>query len=162
MHKRSWTKVYGQDVIQFFRELDTHAPGWEREEIPMFGGKLTDLATSLSDDERHELREKADAVIDGYTTVDDLELTRLTAYMGFLRSLSQFEEENTVKDTERFRKLCVIYDDMQKRKTKLKFKCPGCGRSLKGITQGMIGDSFTCPKCRTEFVIEVPDQEVKI
>jgi len=114
VYKRPWSKVYGQDVIQFFRELDDHAPGWEREEIPMFGRHLTDLVTSLSDEERNELRETADAVIDSCRTVEYFELTRLTAYMGFLRSLSQFEEENTEKDAERFRKLCSIYDDVQK------------------------------------------------
>ena len=116
VYKRPWSKVYGQDVIQFFRELDAHAPGWEREEIPTFGRQLTDLVTSLSDEERNELRETADAVIDSCRTVEYFELTRLTAYMGFLRSLSQFEEENTEKDAERFRKLCSIYDDVQKRK----------------------------------------------
>jgi len=87
-----------------------------RTEIPTFGRQLTDLVTSLSDEERNELRETAVAVIDSCRTVEYFELTRLTAYMGFLRSLSQFEEENTEKDAERFRKLCSIYDDVQKRK----------------------------------------------
>jgi len=162
MYKRPWLKVYGQEVIQFFRELDAHVPGWERAEVPMLGQQLADFATSLSDKERNELRETADSVIDGCRSVEDYELTRLTAYVGFLRSLSESEEENTEKDAERFRKLCAMYDNMQKQKTKLNIKCPGCGRSVKGITQAMIGDTGACPKCRTEFVIEVPDQKAKI
>ena len=35
-----------------------------------------------------------------------------------------------------------------------------CGRSLKGATQAMIGDTGVCPKCRTEFVIEPPKRAV--
>ena len=118
VYKKPWSKVYGQDVIQFFRELDAHAPGWEREEMPMFGRRLESLVTSLSDEERNELRETADAVIDRCIPVDYFELTRLTAYIGFLRSLSQFEKANKEKDAERFRKLCSIYDEMQKTKNR--------------------------------------------
>ena len=32
--------------------------------------------------------------------------------------------------------------------------CPECGRSLKGATKDMIGDTGVCPKCKAEFTIE--------
>ena len=32
--------------------------------------------------------------------------------------------------------------------------CPQCGRSLKGATKDMIGDTGVCPKCKAEFTIE--------
>jgi hypothetical protein len=32
--------------------------------------------------------------------------------------------------------------------------CPQCGRSLKGATKEMIGDTGICPKCKAEFTIE--------
>lgn len=45
--------------------------------------------------------------------------------------------------------------------TKLKVKCPGCGRSLKGATEAMIGDTAVCPKCKAEFTIEKKSSEVR-
>jgi len=36
----------------------------------------------------------------------------------------------------------------------LDVKCPKCGRSLRGATKEMIGDTGVCPKCKTEFEIE--------
>ena len=42
---------------------------------------------------------------------------------------------------------------LKQRSKKLKLKCPHCGRSLKGATQSMIGDTGVCPKCNTEFTI---------
>jgi hypothetical protein len=37
---------------------------------------------------------------------------------------------------------------------KLIIHCPQCGRSLKGATKDMIGDTGVCPKCKAEFMIE--------
>ena len=37
---------------------------------------------------------------------------------------------------------------------KLVIHCPQCGRSLKGATKDMIGDTGVCPKCKAEFTIE--------
>ena len=37
---------------------------------------------------------------------------------------------------------------------KLRLECPQCGRSLKGVTEEMIGDIGVCAKCKAEFVIE--------
>ncbi len=45
--------------------------------------------------------------------------------------------------------------------TKLKVKCPGCKRSLKGATEAMIGDTAVCPKCKTEFIIEKKGNQTK-
>jgi hypothetical protein len=42
----------------------------------------------------------------------------------------------------------------QPKSEKVSINCPRCGRSLKGATQEMIGDTGICPKCKTEFVIE--------
>jgi len=65
------------------------------------------------------------------------------------------------KDVERNSQLKAIYDDLQKQTTKLKLKCPGCGRSLKGATEGMVGDVGVCPKCKAEFVIEQKDVKLR-
>lgn len=40
------------------------------------------------------------------------------------------------------------------KKPKLIINCPQCGRSLRGATEEMIGDTGLCPKCKVEFVIE--------
>ena len=40
------------------------------------------------------------------------------------------------------------------KKSKFVINCPQCGRSLKGATQEMIGDTGVCPKCKAEFIIE--------
>ena len=39
----------------------------------------------------------------------------------------------------------------------LKVNCPECGRSLKGATHAMIGDTGVCVKCKAEFVIGQTD-----
>jgi hypothetical protein len=38
----------------------------------------------------------------------------------------------------------------------LKIKCPGCNRTLKGVTTKMVGDIGVCNKCKTEFTIQFP------
>jgi len=43
----------------------------------------------------------------------------------------------------------------------LKSNCPQCGRSLRGATQEMVGDTGVCPKCKAEFVIGQVDTEDK-
>lgn len=35
----------------------------------------------------------------------------------------------------------------------LHIDCPQCGRSLKGATGEMIGDTGVCPKCKAEFIL---------
>ena len=37
---------------------------------------------------------------------------------------------------------------------RLVIHCPQCGRSLKGATKDMIGDTGICTKCKAEFTIE--------
>ncbi|MFC1636346.1 hypothetical protein ACFL5Z_16065 [Planctomycetota bacterium] len=36
----------------------------------------------------------------------------------------------------------------------VKVNCPQCGRSLRGATREMIGDTGVCPKCKAEFLIK--------
>jgi len=47
-----------------------------------------------------------------------------------------------------------------KRNSKIKVKCPGCGRALRGVTNEMLGDVGVCPKCKTEFIISESKLEV--
>ena len=50
--------------------------------------------------------------------------------------------------------MAVCGNKIENEKPKLIINCPQCGRSLKGATQEMIGDTRVCPKCKAEFVIE--------
>lgn len=38
----------------------------------------------------------------------------------------------------------------------LRIRCPECGRTLKGATTAMIGDTGVCRKCKAEFTIQRP------
>ena len=51
-------------------------------------------------------------------------------------------------------------EDLEKKSVKLKVNCPRCGRSLRGATQEMIGDTGVCPKCKAEFGIEQEDEKI--
>jgi len=42
----------------------------------------------------------------------------------------------------------------KRKSVKIKVNCPQCGRSLKGATREMIGETGVCSKCKAEFVIE--------
>jgi len=41
---------------------------------------------------------------------------------------------------------------------KVSLKCPGCGKSLKGVTFNMIGDIGICQKCKNEFKISIQQE----
>jgi len=160
MSKKAWVKVYGRDAIRILRKLVYYASELDEDEVRKLKADLTDhIVSTMSDYERKQVRETTDDVIDGGEQLEEHELTWLTYRMGNI--LLQSEEENTKEDAERFRQLCVIYDDLQKQKTKLRINCPGCGRPLKRTTQAMIGDIAVCPKCKVEFTIEQKDEKLK-
>lgn len=160
MPPKAWAKVYGRKAIPTLRNLNYFVSVLGKNEVrKLKTGLIKPLLRDsvMSDEEREQVREMADAVVDGGEQLGKYEFTWLTFTMGNL--LLQSEEENTEEDAERFRQLCVIYDDLQKRITKLKIKCPGCGRSLKGVTRAMIGDVGVCPKCKAEFIVEPKDEQ---
>lgn len=111
-------------------------------------------------------RRCVDAVIDGREQLDLQKLFALRFCMnfGFMQTNEESKyrnEESFNKDKERVTRFGIIYDDMSKIYTKLKVQCPGCGRSLKGATEAMIGDAAVCPKCKAEFEIKQEDNKVK-
>ncbi len=110
---------------------------------------------------RKEVRDITDVVIDTGEPLEEIDLTMLRLYMGFtlLQSNEENDEENKEKDAERYIQLSAIYNDVMRRRTKLKVKCPYCRRSLKGATEAMIGDIGVCPKCKSEFIIEPKDEQ---
>jgi len=61
--------------------------------------------------------------------------------------------------------LCALDDikdqeaDVGEKAARLRVTCPKCGRSLRGATQEMIGETGVCPKCKAEFVIAHDDEE---
>ncbi len=157
LSKKAWAKRYGRDGIRAMRKLIEYASELEKEEAQKLKEDLNKFFDSTMSGYQHkEVREMADAVIDNEEQLEEHEVAWLTFGMGNL--LLQPEEENTEEDAKRFRQLCVIYEDLQKQKTKLRIKCHGCGRSLKGITQAMIGNIAVCPKCKAEFTIKQKDE----
>ena len=58
------------------------------------------------------------------------------------------DEDKTKEAKNELEKNC------QTKSEKVSINCPRCGRSLKGATQEMIGDTGICPKCKAEFIIE--------
>lgn len=111
-------------------------------------------------------RRCVDAVIDGREQLELPELMMLRFSMILVFNQTNEErkyrnEDNFNKDKERSTRLGVICDDESKRNSKLKVKCPGCSRSLKGATEAMIGDIAVCPKCKAEFEIKQEDNKVK-
>jgi len=157
MSMKAWAKLYGRKAIRILRKLNDCVSGLGKDELQKFKIDLSKgIIITQGNEECKQVREIVDVVIHSGEQLKEHELTWLTFHMGTL--LLQPEEENT-EDAERFRQLCVIYDDLQKRITKLKIKCPGCGRSLKGVTRAMIGDVGVCPKCKAEFIIEPKDEQ---
>ena len=125
MSKSAWAKRYGRKAIRTLRKLNDFASGLRKDEVQKLKTDLSKFIfrdSTMSDEERKQVREMADAVVDRSEQLQDDEFTWLTFSMGNL--LLQSEEENTEGDAERFRQLCVMYDDLQKRKTKLRIKCP--------------------------------------
>jgi len=152
MSMKAAAKLYGRKVVQTLRKLNNYVGGLGKEELQKVKTDLSKgIVMTMGNEERKQVREVVDLVIHSDEQLKEHEFIWLIFHMGSF--LLQPEEENT-EDPERFRQLCVMYDDLQKRITKLKIKCPGCGRSLKGATQAMIGDVGVCPKCKAEFVIE--------
>ena len=177
MSNPAWAKEYERNAIRILRKLNDYATsGLGKDEVQKLKTDLFSFifyyrnsfivsgATNIMDDildliitdeKRKQVRTMADALVDGSEKLEDHEFTWLTISMGKLLLQS---EEDTEGDSERFRQLYVMYDDLQKRKTKLRIKCPGCNRSLKGVTEEMIGDIGVCPKCRAEFTIKRRDE----
>ncbi len=158
MSMKAMAKVYGgRKVVQTLRKLNNCVSGLGKDELQKVKTDLSKgIVMTMDNDKREQVREVVDLVIHSDEQLKEHEFTWLIFHMGSL--LLQPEEENT-EDPGRFRQLCVMYDDLQKRITKLKIKCPGCGRSLKGVTRAMIGDVGVCPKCKVEFIIEPKDEQ---
>lgn len=180
MSNPAWNKEYERSAIRILHKINEYATsGLGKDEVQklktdLFGfiffynttfSSLISRTTNIMDDlrdlmmtdeKRKQMRTMADALVDGSEKLEDHEFTWLTINIGNL--LLQSEEENTERDAERFRQLYVMYDDLQKRKTKLRIKCPDCGRLLKGATEAMIGDIGVCPKCKAEFTIKSGDE----
>ncbi len=64
-----------------------------------------------------------------------------------------------LKGLERIVETGTPFEEQKSRK--LKLACPQCGRSLKGVTEAMIGDIGVCPKCKAEFTIKQKDKKTK-
>jgi len=58
------------------------------------------------------------------------------------------------------REIIIYQDNFEKsEKHKLRISCPKCGRSLRGATSDMTGDTGVCPKCKAEFTINYPEED---
>lgn len=125
-----------------------------------------DIFAPITDEVCEATRRCVDAIFNGREQADEIQLPFL-----HIRMISVFEQKNSErkykseedfnKDRERVTQIQAVCDEVRKRKTKLKVKCPGCGRSLKGATEAMIGDTAVCPKCKAEFTIENKSNKTK-
>lgn len=70
------------------------------------------------------------------------------AAFSILVSIVAIWKQQKLTDENELEKNCKAKSEI------VSINCPKCGRSLKGATQEMIGDTGICPKCKAEFIIE--------
>jgi len=168
MSNRTWLRTYGSAFTKLLRHIHKDAAGVAKAEpgsegydeaelkgdvLPQFFSSFLALDLLPLMERKHKtVPDTVEGVLDGSLELEEYDLTLLTVHMGLL--FLQAEGVTKRTDADRFIRLYALYEDMIKHKTKLKVTCPVCGRSLRGATQAMIGDTAVCPKCRTEFVLE--------
>jgi hypothetical protein len=107
-------------------------------------------------------RQEQAYIVDGKVACEQCGKRRRAEAKSMARE-TRTEEPLPVVDYNEGEKTGIVPQRPMKR---IKAKCPRCGRSLRGATTDMIGDTGVCPKCHAEFEIggdlaEAPDRAAR-